>query len=101
MQSAVPAVPIKLINRVLLMAGRRRCGVEREGMAAGVQLGGDGGPCEVSQGSSRVPGAPLPIGGFLGVLRSPYVCCVPIAVRCTLCVRPAGMLVGGRCRAPG
>lgn len=66
MQSAVPAVPIKLINRALLMAGRRRCGVEREGMAAGVQLGGDGGPCEVSQGSSRVPSAPLPIGAVPG-----------------------------------
>lgn len=59
MQSAVPAVPIKLINRALLMAGRRRCGVEREGKAAGVQLGEDGGPCGVAKGSSRVPGAPL------------------------------------------
>lgn len=40
MQSAVPAVPIKLINQALLMAGRRRCGTESEGRAAGGAAGG-------------------------------------------------------------
>lgn len=40
MQSAVPAVPIKLINQALLMAGRRRCGTESTGRAAGGAAGG-------------------------------------------------------------
>lgn len=73
MQSAVPAVPIKLINRALLMAGRRRCGVEREGKAAGVQLGGDGDPvgwpraaavcpvCPCSAGAAPVYGVAVPL----------------------------------------